>query len=61
LSKIKNFTRTAELLGYAQSSITVQIKQLEKELGIKLFERIGKSVSLTSEGITLVPYATKIV
>lgn len=60
LSKMKNFTKTAELLGYAQSSITVQIQQLEKELGVKLFERIGKNISLTAEGNTLIPYATKI-
>ena len=40
LSKIKNYTKTAETLGYAQSSITAQIQQLEKELGTKLFEML---------------------
>ena len=55
-----NFTKAAEQLGYAQSSITVQIQQLEEELGIKLFERIGKTVSLTHAGAQLVPYATQI-
>lgn len=59
LSKIKNFTKTAEILGYAQSSITAQIQQLEKELGTKLFERIGKNVMLTPQGSELIPYATK--
>lgn len=61
LSKVKNFTKTAAVLGYAQSSITVQIQQLEKELGSKLFERIGKNVTLTMEGNALIPYATQIV
>ncbi len=61
LCKIQNFTKTADLLGYAQSSITAQIKQLEKELDVKLFERIGKSVSLTLAGKSLIPYATQMV
>ena len=60
LCKLKNFTKTADLLGYAQSSITAQIKQLETEMGAKLFDRIGKSVSLTSAGKALMPYATQI-
>lgn len=60
LSKIKNYTKTAETLGYAQSSITAQIQQLEKELGTKLFECIGKKVMLTAHGNALIPYATKI-
>lgn len=59
LSKIKNFTKTAEYLNYAQSSVTTQIQQLEKELNVRLFERIGKSVALTLEGENLIPYATK--
>jgi DNA-binding transcriptional LysR family regulator len=60
LSKVKNFTRTAEQLGYAQSSISAQIQQLEDEIGAKLFERIGKNVLLTAEGKAMIPYATKI-
>ncbi len=61
LSKIKNFTKTAEQLGYAQSSITSQIQQLEKELNVKLFERMGKSISLTSEGNAVLPLVSNIV
>lgn len=59
LSKIKNFTKTAEYLNYAQSSVTTQIQQLEKDLNVRLFERIGKNVTLTLEGENLIPYATK--
>lgn len=35
-----SFTQTAQLLDYAQSSITAQIKTLEQELGVILFERL---------------------
>lgn len=57
LSKIKNFTKTAEYLHYAQSNVTTQIQQLESELGVKLFERMGKSITLTSQGEELIVYA----
>ena len=60
LSKVRNFTKTAELLGYAQSSITSQIQQLEKELNIKLFERIGKNITLTAEGNAMLPFVHNI-
>lgn len=59
LSEIKNFTKTAEHLHYAQSNVTTQIQQLEQELNVKLFERIGKSITLTSAGSDLIPYASK--
>ena len=59
LSKEKNFTKTAAVLGCAQSNVTTQIKLLESELGVLLFERIGKHISLTPEGERLLPYAKK--
>jgi DNA-binding transcriptional LysR family regulator len=57
ISKLQSFTQAADALGYAQSSITTQIKLLEGELGVRLFERIGKSITLTHEGKKLLPYA----
>lgn len=57
ISKLQSFTGAAETLGYAQSTITNQIKLLESELGVKLFERIGKNTTLTHEGKRLLPYA----
>ena len=48
--EMKNFSKAAEKLGYSQSTITIQIQQLEKELGTQLFERIGKGVTLTEQG-----------
>lgn len=50
VAELQNFTRAAEELGYSQSAVTVQIRQLETELGIPLFERIGRTVSLTAPG-----------
>jgi DNA-binding transcriptional LysR family regulator len=50
VATLNSFTRAAEQLGYVQSSITSQIQLLEKELGVRLFERLGKKISLTSAG-----------
>lgn len=52
-----SFTATANMLGYAQSTVTTQIKLLEEEFGCLLFERLGKSLVLTSEGEKLISYA----
>ena len=57
----RNFTQAAVLLGYSQSTVTVQIRQLEEELGYPLFDRIGKSVSLTPGGERFLPYANQLV
>ena len=54
-----SFTRAAESLNYAQSSVTAQIKALEEELGVLLFERMGKRVALTGAGQRLLPYAER--
>lgn len=54
-----SFTAAANQLGYAQSTITTQIKQLEDELNCLLFERLGKSLILTQEGRHLIEYAQK--
>ncbi len=45
-----NFSKAAEELGYTQSAVTIQIQKLEQELGIPLFERIGKHIFLTEKG-----------
>jgi DNA-binding transcriptional LysR family regulator len=45
-----SFTRAAEELGYAQSSVTMQIQKLESAYGVQLFERYGRRLRLTSAG-----------
>ena len=59
-AELLSFSKTADKLGYSQAAVTIQIKQLEAELGVKLFDRIGKKVTLTNEGITLQKYALNI-
>lgn len=54
-----SFTRTAELLNYAQSSITAQMKNLEQDLGMALFERVGNRIELTGSGQTFLAYAER--
>jgi DNA-binding transcriptional LysR family regulator len=54
-----SFSRTAQALNYVQSSVTAQIQGLEEELGVRLFDRLGKKVSLTDAGARLLPYAEK--
>ncbi|MDU4959500.1 MAG: LysR family transcriptional regulator [Sporomusaceae bacterium] len=49
-AKTLNFTAAGVKLGYAQSNITGQIRRLESELQVKLFERLGRGIRLTSEG-----------
>lgn len=45
-----NFTRAAEVLNYVPSNVTMQIKALEDELGVRLFDRLGKQLVLTTAG-----------
>lgn len=61
LSETKNFTRTANQIFVAQSTITNRISELEKELGVSLFVRNNRSVDLTPEGEHFRIYAEKVV
>ncbi|AWP27543.1 MULTISPECIES: LysR family transcriptional regulator [Paenibacillus] len=45
-----NFSRAAEVLNYVPSNVTMQIKALEDELGVRLFDRLGKQLVLTTAG-----------
>lgn len=60
VAELGSFTKAAEQLGYSQSTISFQIKQLEDELHCLLFERINHTVTLTERGHELVSYAHKI-
>ena len=61
LSKLRNFTQTAEELCVAQSTVTNRIAELERELGKPLFTREKKHVDLTKEGSMFVHYAKRMV
>ncbi|NNJ32942.1 LysR family transcriptional regulator [Lacrimispora defluvii] len=60
VADLKSFCRAAEKLKYSQAAVTVQIKQLEKELNVHLFDRIGKQTTLTHEGELFYQYASEI-
>lgn len=54
-----NFTRTAEHMHTVQSNVTAQIKALEDELGVPLFDRLGRRVTLTDAGRRFLPFANQ--
>ena len=60
VAELGSFTRAGEKLGYSQPTISFQIKQLEQELGLKLFDRIGHTVRLTDKGHEILLYAQRI-
>jgi Transcriptional regulator len=55
ISETHNFSKAAELLGYTQSNVSMQIKNLEAELGTKLFDYQKRQVKITQAGIELLP------
>jgi DNA-binding transcriptional LysR family regulator len=59
VARTLSFTRAARELGYVQSNVTAQVKALEREFGVPLFDRLGRRVVLTDAGKTLLPYAKK--
>jgi len=60
VAELGSFTRAGEKLGYSQPTVSLQIKQLELELGVVLFDRIGHTVNLTHEGKQALTYAQQI-
>lgn len=60
VAELGSFTRAGEKLGYSQPTISFQIKQLEKEMGTQLFDRIGHTVTLTDAGRDALSYAQQI-
>ena len=55
-----NFHKAAEQLFLTQPAVTLQIKGLESDLGVRLFDRAGGRVSLTRQGSILLTYANKL-
>ncbi|CAB4691178.1 MAG: LysR family transcriptional regulator [Actinobacteria bacterium] len=55
-----SLTAAAEQLGYAQPSVSEQIRALEKSLGVQLFRRVGRGVIPTTVADTLRPYAERV-
>jgi DNA-binding transcriptional LysR family regulator len=55
VARFGSFTRAAQLLHLSQPALTVQIRQLEQGLGVRLFDRNTRTVSLTAVGRELIP------
>ncbi|MFD0587449.1 LysR family transcriptional regulator [Paenibacillus sp. GCM10027627] len=55
-----SFNKAAEVLYLSQPSVTARIQSLERELGCKLFDRLGKGIQITEEGKRFLPYAQQI-
>ncbi|MBF4692257.1 LysR family transcriptional regulator [Fusibacter ferrireducens] len=55
-----NYQNAARALNYAQSTITFQMKQLESELGIQIFEKNGHKMELTQAGLDVLPIIDRI-
>ena len=55
-----SFQKAAQRLNYSQSTITFQVRQLENELSLQLFERIGRRMTLTQAGKDILPHLESI-
>lgn len=60
VAELENFTRAAEQCHVTQPSLSQQIAKLERELGTRLLDRLGRSVVLTDSGKELLPRARRI-
>ena len=60
VAELRSFTKAADRLGFSQSTVSFQIKQLETELSCQLFERINNTVHLTEKGREVLEYAHQI-
>jgi len=60
IAETSSFSRAAERCQVAQPSLSQQVMKLEKDLGAKLFDRLGRSIRLTEAGRAFLPYARSI-
>jgi DNA-binding transcriptional LysR family regulator len=59
IATLGSFNQAAEVLEYAQSTVSEQIRALEADLNVRLFNRAGKQVALTEAGELMLQYAQK--
>lgn len=61
LAKLENMSETAKVLNVSQSALSRAIKNLEKELGVPLFNRIGRKIKLNKNGVSFLQTTNNIV
>ena len=61
VAEAQSLSKAAKELGYAQSTVTMQMQQLEQEMGVSLYERVGKQIRITNEGQELLQIACHII
>lgn len=61
VAELNNITKAGEQLGYSQGTVTAHIQQLEQQLGVQLFDRIGRGIRLTDAGRNFRPYAIDLI
>ncbi len=59
VARLRSFSRAAETLGLTQPAISAQVRMVEEETGIRLFDRLGRNVYVTQPGMVLVEYAQR--
>ena len=60
ISEQGSFNKASEILYISQPSLTESVRELEKELGISIFHRSGRGVTLTSDGMEFISYAREL-
>lgn len=60
ISETGSLNKAAEILYVAQPSLTGSMQELEKELGITIFHRSGRGVTLTNDGLEFITYARQV-
>src|SRR5262245_63825356 len=60
IAREKSFTRAAERLHVSPSALTITIKELESEVGMRLFDRTTRTVDLTPQAVAFLPVAERL-
>jgi DNA-binding transcriptional LysR family regulator len=60
VARQSSFSRAAARLGYVQSTVSAQVQALERDLGVRLFDRLARTVALTAAGAALLPHAEQV-
>ncbi|MHC5542246.1 LysR family transcriptional regulator, partial [Singulisphaera rosea] len=61
VAEARHFTKAAQTLGISQSTLSAQVKELERDLGTPLFDRTGRAVRLSEAGKAFLEHAARAV